>query len=177
MNGNIASSAGPSWSKTSPGSPSNIHHSSVDQQRTARTSSIASVRWSRRSWVSTRPATARVIRAGHAARPCRVLASTSARNAVSMSSAPVRSQDPGGRVVGDDRALAHEQQPVAALGLVHDVAGDEHRGAGVGEPVEQRPQVAAQHRVEADGRLVEHEQVGARRAARPRGWPGSAGRR
>ena len=30
----------------------------------------------------------------------------------------------------------------------------------VGEPVEQRPQVPAQHRVEADGRLVEHQQVG-----------------
>ena len=30
----------------------------------------------------------------------------------------------------------------------------------VGQPVEERPQVAAQHRVEADRRLVEHQQVG-----------------
>ena len=68
--------------------------------------------------------------------------------------------DLGGRAVGDDPALAHQQQPVAALGLVHHVAGDEHGLAAVGEPVEERPQVAAQHRVEADGRLVEHQHVG-----------------
>ena len=53
-----------------------------------------------------------------------------------------------------------QQQPVAARGLVHDVAGDEQRRAVVGEPAESRPEVAPQHRVEADGRLVEHEQVG-----------------
>ena len=35
----------------------------------------------------------------------------------------------------------------------------------------------AQHRVEADGRLVEHEQLRARRAAPPRARPASAGRR
>ena len=63
-------------------------------------------------------------------------------------------------VVGDDPALAHQQQPVAAVGLVHHVAGDEDRGAVVGEPVEQRPQVASEHRVEPDRRLVEHQQVG-----------------
>ena len=107
--------------------------------------------------------------------PCR--ASTMARNADSMSSAPVFCADLAGRAVGDDPALAHQQQPVAAVGLVHHVAGDEHRRAVVGEPVEQRPQVAAQHRVEADGRLVEHQQVRASRAARRRGWPASAGRR
>ena len=89
-----------------------------------------------------------------------------------MSSAPARCLIASGVSVGDDRAVAHQQQPVAALGLVHHVAGDEHRGAGVGEPVEQRPEVAAQHRVEPDGRLVEDEQV---RAAEQR--DGEAGPR
>ena len=65
----------------------------------------------------------------------------------------------GGGVVGEEQAVAHQQQPVAALRLVHHVAGDQHRGALVGQPVEHRPQVAAQHRVEADGGLVEHEQL------------------
>lgn len=49
---------------------------------------------------------------------------------------------------------------MAALGLVHDVGGDEERGAAFGgEGVEQLPQVAAQDRVEADGRFVQDEQV------------------
>ena len=49
------------------------------------------------------------------------------RNACSTSSAPVAARSVGGRVVGEDPALAHQQQPVAAVGLVHDVAGDEQR--------------------------------------------------
>ena len=65
----------------------------------------------------------------------------------------------GGRAVGDDRALAHQQQPVAAVGLVHHVAGDQQRGAVGGEVVEESPEVAPQQRVEPDRRLVEHEQL------------------
>ena len=103
MNGNIASSAGPKRSKLWPGSSSNIHHSR-DISRQGSTSSIARVRWSRRSWVSTRPATATVIRglmrgpcggasaasavvgcSCHALRPVR---STRVRKASSMSAAP-----------------------------------------------------------------------------------------
>ena len=34
------------------------------------------------------------------------------------------------------------------------------RRAVVGEPAEERPEVAAQHRVEPDRRLVEHQQLG-----------------
>ena len=69
-------------------------------------------------------------------------------------------QDAGQRVVGEEPAGAHEQQPVAAARLVHDVAGHEQRDAVVREPAEDRPQVAAQDGVEAHGRLVEHEQLG-----------------
>ncbi len=65
-----------------------------------------------------------------------------------------------GRAVGDDPALAHQQQPVTPLRLVHDVAGDEDGAARVRQAVEELPQVAAQHRVQAHRRLVEYEQVG-----------------
>ena len=61
MNGISASSAGPRLEKPSPGSPSNIHQSRVISAHGS-TSSIARVRWSRRSWVSTRVATAPVAR-------------------------------------------------------------------------------------------------------------------
>ena len=48
---------------------------------------------------------------------------------------------------------------MAALGLVHDVGGDQQGGAAVGgEGVEELPQVAAQDGVEADGGLVEDQQ-------------------
>ena len=61
MNGNIASSAGPNLLNGSPSESSNIHHIS-EISRHGSTSSIAAVRRSRRSWVSTRPATASVMR-------------------------------------------------------------------------------------------------------------------
>ena len=62
--------------------------------------------------------------------------------------------------VGEDRSLAEEQEPLAAGRLVHHVARDEQRRAAGGELVEEVPEVAAQHRVEADGGLVEHEHLG-----------------
>ena len=92
----------------------------------------------------------------HAAAP-----STSARNASSTSVVRVRARRSPGGLGGEQRAVPHQQQPVAALGLVHHVAGDQHRRAVVGEPVEHRPQVAPQHRVETDRRLVEDQQLGA----------------
>ena len=50
---------------------------------------------------------------------------------------------------------------MAALGLVHDVGGDEEGGAaGGGDVVEEVPEVAAQDRVEADRRFVEDEEFG-----------------
>jgi hypothetical protein len=66
----------------------------------------------------------------------------------------------GGRRVGHQAALAHQQQPVAACRLVHHVTGDQQRRSLAREPVEQRPEIAPEHGIEADGRLVEHEQVG-----------------
>ena len=64
------------------------------------------------------------------------------------------------RRVRDEPAVAHEDEVVGALRLVHDVARDEQRGAVVGEAAEGRPEVAAEHGVETDGRLVEDEQLG-----------------
>ena len=112
------------------------------------------MRRSRRIWVSTRPATAAVMR-GVMPRP----ALTIARKAASIESAPACCLISAGRAVGDDPAVAHQQQPVAPLGLVHDVAGDEHRGPVVGEVVEEGPEVLAQDRVETDRGLIEHQQV------------------
>ncbi|GGQ43781.1 hypothetical protein GCM10010279_62080 [Streptomyces mutabilis] len=48
---------------------------------------------------------------------------------------------------------------MAALGLVHDVGGDEEGGASVGgEGVEEGPQVAAEYGVEADRGFVEDQE-------------------
>lgn len=50
---------------------------------------------------------------------------------------------------------------MAALGLVHDVGGDEEgRAAACRDVVEEVPEVAAQDRVEADGRFVEDQEFG-----------------
>ena len=64
------------------------------------------------------------------------------------------------RCLGQEPALAHEQQVVAPGGFVHHVAGHQQRCPVGGQAVKQRPQVAAQHRVKAHRRLVEDEQVG-----------------
>ena len=73
--------------------------------------------------------------------------------------------------------VAHQQQLVAAVGLVHHVAGDQQGRAVLGERAEGRPEVAPQDRVETDCRLVEHEQRPARRAAPSRARPSRSGRR
>jgi hypothetical protein len=64
------------------------------------------------------------------------------------------------RVVGKQLAVAHEQQAVASLRLVHHVARHEERRACGGELVEELPELHAQHRVEPHGGLVEHQHLG-----------------
>ena len=88
-----------------------------------------------------------------------VASSTRCRKASStVSDAGAGAQGVGG-VVGEELAVAHEEQAVAAFGLVHDVGGDEERrAAGGGDGVEEVPQVAAQDGVEADGGFVEHQE-------------------
>src|SRR5690606_10830935 len=46
-----------------------------------------------------------------------------------------------GGVVGDDAPVPDQQQPVAPVRLVHDVAGDQQGGAGAGEVAEAVPQL------------------------------------
>ena len=94
-----------------------------------------------------------------AARLTRAPPSTRRRNASSRSLAPVRASSPSGRLDGEDASLAEQDEPVAARCLVHDVARDEQRRAAVAPARGRSPTVAAQHRVEPDGRLVEHEQL------------------
>lgn len=66
-----------------------------------------------------------------------------------------------GGVVGEDLAFPHEEEAVAAFGLVHHVGGDEEGGGPVGgDAVEEFPQVTAEYGVEADGRLVQDEEFG-----------------
>ena len=95
-------------------------------------------------------------------RSAAIASSTRCRKAASTVSEPVRARRASGvSVGGEDLALAHEEEAVAALGLVHDVGGDQEGGAAFGgEGVEEVPQVAAQDGVEADGGFVEDEQFG-----------------
>ena len=72
-----------------------------------------------------------------------------ARAAAQSSGVPVASRRPS----------RMSSELVAVVGLVHHVARDEQRRPVGGERAEHLPEVAAQHRVEADGRLVEHEQL------------------
>ena len=59
-----------------------------------------------------------------------------------------------------ESALAHQQQFGAVVGLVHDVAGDQQRGAPARQGVEVQPQVGPQHRVEADRGFIENQEIG-----------------
>ena len=123
--------------------------------------------------VSTRTATAHVTRA---LTPV-TRSSIRARNASSSCCAPGAPTQAVGAVDGEQAPVAHQQQLVAVLGLLHHVAGDEQGRAGGGQRGEGRPEVAAQHRVEADGRLVQHQHL---RLAEQRGGerdPRAAGHR
>ena len=111
------------------------------------------MRGSRRSWRSTRSAVGERHARAHDA------PSISTRNASSRSSVRVSSQKLVGRRLREDPPIADQHELVAAIGLVHHVARDEQRRAGVREPAERAPEVAAKHRVETDRRLVEDEQV------------------
>ena len=58
---------------------------------------------------------------------------------------------------GDHPAGPDEQQLVAAVGLVHDVAGHDDRGPGVREGPEVAPELDPEQRVDADRGLVEEQ--------------------
>jgi hypothetical protein len=61
--------------------------------------------------------------------------------------------------MGEESPVPQEQERVAPLGLVHDVARDEQCRSLRSELVEQTPEIAPQDRIEPDGRLVEDEQA------------------
>ena len=127
------------------------------------------MRGSRRSWRSTRAAVAPVTRPGSRRRLL-----DRRRNAAPRSSAPVRLGARRACPLASRRPSRRSRRLVAVLRLVHDVAGGEQRRARRrASSVERAPEIAAQHRVEADRRLVEHEQLRARRRARP---PATRGR-
>jgi hypothetical protein len=61
--------------------------------------------------------------------------------------------------VGDQRSAVEDRNPVAALRLVHQVGGDEDRGAAVDEPEERLPELAPVLGIDRAGGLVEKEQL------------------
>ena len=79
------------------------------------------------------------------------------RNACSRSLGAGLGPDLRARAPGDDLAGPDEEELVAAVGLVHDVAGDDDRRAAVGERAEVRPELDPEEGIDADGRLVEEE--------------------
>ena len=99
-----------------------------------------------------------------------------ARKASSMASVPVAAQQELGGVGGEDAAVAHEQEGVAALGLVHHVARDEQGRAAVGEAAEHRPEVVRSTGSRPTVGSSSTSSSGSR-AARPRATRAPAGRR
>lgn len=61
-----------------------------------------------------------------------------------------------------DTALLDEEDVLAVVGLVEDVAGHDQRRAFIHQRPEHIPQLAAQQRIEADSRLVENHELGVR---------------
>ena len=70
-----------------------------------------------------------------------------------------RARSAGRRADRDQPALADDAQPVAVFRLVHEMAGDQHGDAGVGQRADARPELAARQRIDAGGRFVEEQDV------------------
>ena len=71
-----------------------------------------------------------------------------------------RARQSGRLADGDPPAVAQHAEAVTAHGLVHVVRRDEDRRAAAREAEELLPELAPALRVDAGGRLVEHEQLG-----------------
>ena len=136
MNGNSPHSGRPMCWKT-PGCRRRCSAAARAAGR-GRPSSRAIVRGSWRSCQSTRCAVATVARRAHRAGPSPARSDDRQERARRGRCSPVRARS-SPAWSAEQRAVAHEQQAVAALGLVHHVARDEQRGAGCGEPVERSP--------------------------------------
>ena len=77
-----------------------------------------------------------------------------------MERRPDAGLDLGGRPVGDDAPIGHEQDPVGELvGLLQVMGGEDHRLAAGGERPHGRPEAVATLDIEGHGRLVENQQV------------------
>jgi hypothetical protein len=63
------------------------------------------------------------------------------------------------RALGEQPAVLDEAEALAALRLVHDVARNDDRGAVLGHAAEALPELDAELRVDADGGLIEQEQL------------------
>ena len=124
------------------------------------------MRGSRRSWVRTRAAVAVAARA-FTTRPLR-------RAAGRRRPCPPfpRGPDLGDRARGQQAAAAEEHEALAPLGLAHDVTRHQQGRPVTRQLREGAPELSPQHRIEPDGRLVEHQELGVaeeRRAERDAG--------
>lgn len=74
---------------------------------------------------------------------------------------PVHLHEPPGRLLGEEAAASHEADYAGLAGLL-DVVGrdDDGRAAVLGDVHQVVPDALAQHRVHADGRLVQDEELG-----------------
>ena len=181
MNGNIASSAGPEpVEDVARAGPSNIHHSRRDQQAAAATSSIARVRWSRRSWVSTRAGDGERDPGAHAGAVTR--SARCVRNACLdvgrlLDVAAGLLLDLGRRAVGDDppSRISSSRSQRSASSMTWLETSTAAPASAIRWNSAQRS--LAQHRVEADGRLVEHQQLGLAEQRDGQAGAATAGRR
>ena len=65
----------------------------------------------------------------------------------------------GRRGVGDQAAFAHQQQVIAVVGFVHDVAGSQQGGPATGQLGELLRKIHPQYGVEPHRGLVENQQI------------------
>ena len=167
MNGKRPTSGGADRARRSAGVLLEASLSSGEQDG-GTTSSSAIVRGSRRSCVSTRSAVAQVTAGAHAPRPPRSAPGRPPRVVLGRSAAQLR---PGSRPRGSP--VAHQQQPsqrsASSITWLETSSVVPRRG----EPAERRPEVPAQHRVEADRRLVEDQQLGLAEQRRGKRDPGA----
>ena len=183
--GKTPSRAGPMASKTGravedPGEQPEQHAGDDDER--------AMVRWSVRTWRSTRPEVATASPAFMTRSFPRTggLGIDEGEEGGSASTAPVCSSSSAGVTSARTRPSRSRSSRSQRVGLVHDVARHDERVAAAGEVAEEVPEVAAQHRVEAR-RSARRARAGsadrgARRRGRratpgPRRGPGRAGRR
>ena len=160
MNGKMPSSSSADAGRRSRGWPSKTQRSRNSSTH-GTTSSSATVRGSRRSWRSTRPAVARVDPRGSCAPPGRAASrSTMAEEGVFEVAGAGTARSASG--VSSARSRLRASAAAGRSGSASSITWLDTSSVvpASASPWNSAPQVVAEHRVEADRRLVEDEQLG-----------------